>query len=137
MIETRDQLIRALGNNYSRLHVDKASIANAAAGQLHSLWRATGQPGQGAIPAAAAGRSIRGVNTVLLSASTGTAGNFGVTAFYPLAEAYLPLANVRYVANWADLALEQVRNSACVSLAQLANATSTGIVRGSGKIIHG
>lgn len=53
-ITTRDQLIDAMGNNSSRIVIDKASISNAAAGQFHSLWRATGQPGQAAIPGAAA-----------------------------------------------------------------------------------
>lgn len=53
-ITTRDQLIDALGNNSSRTVWDKASIANAAAGQIFSLWRATGVPGQGAIPTTAA-----------------------------------------------------------------------------------
>ena len=55
MITNRDQLIDALANTSSRIVIDKASIANAAVGQYHSLWRATGQPGPGAIPAAAAG----------------------------------------------------------------------------------
>ncbi len=49
-ITTRDKLIDALGNNSSRFIIDKASIANAVAGGYFSLWRATGQPGQGAIP---------------------------------------------------------------------------------------
>ena len=40
MITGRDQLIDALANNSSRIVIDKASIANAAAGQYHSLWRA-------------------------------------------------------------------------------------------------
>src|SRR5574343_1351900 len=53
-ISTRDHLINALGNNAARFVIDKASLSNAAAGQYHSLWRATGQPGQGAIPSAAA-----------------------------------------------------------------------------------
>jgi hypothetical protein len=53
-ITTRDQLVNALLNNSSRIIIDKASIANAAVAQYHSLWRATGQPGQGAIPGAAA-----------------------------------------------------------------------------------
>ena len=53
-ITTLDGMFNALANNSSRLVIDKASIANAAAGQFHSLWRATGQPGQGAIPTAAA-----------------------------------------------------------------------------------
>lgn len=53
-ITTRDQLIDAMANRSSRVVIDKASIANTAAAQFHSLWRATGQPGQGAIPVVAA-----------------------------------------------------------------------------------
>ena len=54
MITTRDQLINALANNRSRIVMDKASIASQAAGTYVSMWRATGQPGQGAIPSTAA-----------------------------------------------------------------------------------
>lgn len=53
-ISTRDQLVNAMANNTSRIVIDKATIANTAAGQFHSLWRATGQPGQGAVPTTAA-----------------------------------------------------------------------------------
>lgn len=53
-IVTRDQLIDAMANNSTRMVIDKASITNTAVGQFHSLWRATGQPGQGAIPTTAA-----------------------------------------------------------------------------------
>ncbi|WP_310474095.1 hypothetical protein [Sandarakinorhabdus sp.] len=49
-ISTSDQLINALANGPSRIVIDKASIANQAAGGFTSLWRATGQPAQGAIP---------------------------------------------------------------------------------------
>ncbi|MGB5240679.1 MAG: hypothetical protein WBN80_08530, partial [Prochlorococcaceae cyanobacterium] len=52
-ITSRDQLIAALANS-RHLLFDKASLANAVAGRFYSLWRATGQPGQGAIPTAAA-----------------------------------------------------------------------------------
>lgn len=48
------KLIDAMANNSSRIIIDKSSIANSAAAQFHSLWRATGQPGAGAIPGAAA-----------------------------------------------------------------------------------
>lgn len=53
-ISTRDDFFNAMANNSSRLIIDKASLSNVAATQFHSLWRATGQPGQGAIPTAAA-----------------------------------------------------------------------------------
>lgn len=277
-ITTRDQLINAMCNNSSRIVIDKASIANAAAGQFHSLWRATGQPGQGAIPstaavcsnallgslqftqqtdpatsylaiveglcstnastleihdrlmhmgglvgniataqtvgidieanlgidnladrigdanysdvswwlewytdtgstaatitvnvtyndgttgnltgislaatrrasfmqplntfipAASAGKYIRAVNSVTLSVSTGTAGSFGVTATRYRAALYKPVANARFTADWASLGIPSIPNSACLALIQIAGTTSTGLVRATGKIIHG
>lgn len=277
-ITTRDQLINAMANVSSRIIVDKASIANATAGQFHSLWRATGQPGQGAIPTTAAacsnalvgslqfaqqtdpatsylaimegmstnagatfelhdrlahmgglvgnlataqtvnldldallatsnidarkgdanysdvqwwlewytdtgatvanatvnvtyndgssgnltaislaatrrasfmqplnflipaadsGKYIRDVNTVTLSISTGTAGNFGVTATRYRAAFYKPVANVRFTSDWAALGLPEIRNSSCLFPVIVSGTTSTGNVRVTGKIAHG
>ena len=277
-IDSADSLISAMGNNSSRMVLSKASIASTASGQFHSLWRATGQPGQGAIPTAvdvphdatvgaigfaqqtapatsylglleaqcansgttleihdricqmgglsgtvataqtvsmnlstllatnnldarkgdanysdvqwwlewyadtgatvvtatvnvtyndgttgnltavslaatrrasfmqplnylipagAAGKFIRGVNTVTLSATTGTAGNFGVTATRYRAANFLPVANARFTADWASLGLPEVANDACLFAIQIAAATSTGIVNATGKIVHG
>ena len=277
MITNRDQLIDALANNSTRIVIDKASIANAAVGQYHSLWRATGQPGQGAIPTAAAncnqsttggmkfsqqtapaksylayleatssnsamtlevhdrlmhmgglngtlttaqtvgldfngvtadniaerigdadysdiqwwlewytdtgatvttatvavtyndgttgnltgvslaatrrasfmqplnglipaasgGKFIRAVNTVTLSASTGTVGNFGVTATRLRGTLFMPIANAKFSADWANLPINTIPNSACPFIAVLASTTSTGTLRGGGKIAHG
>jgi hypothetical protein len=53
-ITTLDGLVNALANDCSRVVIDKASISNAVANTVYSLWRATGQPGQGAIPTTAA-----------------------------------------------------------------------------------
>jgi len=276
-ITTLDGMFNALANNSSRLVIDKANIANAVAGQFHSLWRATGQPGQGAIPAAAAncnnttlggfnftqqtlpatsyigyldavtsnsavslelhdrlvhmgglngtlataqtvgidflsitadnmvarigdanysdiqwflewytdtgatvvnatvavtyndgttgnltavslaatrrasfmqplnglipaasaGKYIRAVNTVTLSATTGTAGSFGVTATRPRASLTCPVANIKFSADWAALPVSETPNSSCLFMIQIAGTTSTGTVRGAGKIAHG
>ena len=276
-ITTRDKLIDALGNNSSRLLIDKASISNAAAGQFHSLWRATGQPGQAAIPAAAAvcnnaltgalnfaqqtspattygtwanamcsnnattleihdrlmhmgglsgtstgsqtvnldinanlasnnldarkgdanfsdvqwwmewytdtggtavtatvgvtyndgttgtlsvalaatrraslmiplngfipaaaaGKYIRGIDTVQLSATTGSAGSFGFTATRPRMTMPLSLANKMETFDWAALGLPEIFNSSCLMILQVASTTTTGTVRGGGKLSHG
>jgi hypothetical protein len=277
-IATLDQLVDAMGNDSSRLIIDKASLANASAGNFFSLWRATGQPGQGAIPTTAArcdntttgainftqqtapatsyltildalcanagttleihdrlmhmgglngtlltaqtvdldlnanlasdnldarkgdanfsdvqwwmewysdtgatasnatinvtfndgtsnnlavvavggtvraarmiplngliqaadsGKFIRDINTVTLSASTGTAGNFGFTCTRYRGANYLPLANARFTADWAALGLPEIKNESCLFPVQIASTTSTGIVRASGKISHG
>ena len=277
MITNRDQLIDALANNSTRIVIDKASIANTVAGQYHSLWRATGQPGQGAIPAAAAncnqsttggmrfsqqtapaksylayleaasstsamtlevhdrlmdrgglngtlntaqavgldfngvtadnmaerigdadysdiqwwlewytdtgstattatvavtyndgttgnltgvslaatrrasfmqslnglipataaGKFIRAVNTVTLSASTGTVGNFGVTATRLRGSLFMPIANAKFSADWASLPINTIPNSACPFIVVITSTTSTGTLRGGGKIAHG
>ena len=277
MITNRDQLINALGNNSSRFILDKASIAPQAAGTYVSLWRATGQPGQGAIPAAAAvcdntlvgamnftqqvlpatsygaymevstgnsamtveihdrmahmgglngtlttaqtvgidlltmqrtsnlvnrmgyanysdvnwwlewytatgptavtatvavtyddgttgtiavslaatrpagfmqslnglipaaqsGKYIRAVSTVTLSATTGAAGSFGVTASRVRMTLGAPLANMKFTADWAQLGLPEIANGSCLFPVTLTSTTSSGTIRGGGKIAHG
>lgn len=277
-ITTTDGLVDALGNNSSRFIIDKASLSNAVAGQYYSLWRATGQPGQGAIPAAAAvcnnsllggmnfsqqvapatsyggwanavcsnsavtieihdrlmhmgglsgtslvsqtvnldvnanlatdnltnrigdsnfsdikwfmewytdtgatasnatinvtyndgssgdltvvavggtlragrmivlnglvpaassGKFIRDINTVILSASTGTVGSFGFTATRPRMTMPLNIANKSEIFDWAALGFPEIFNSSCLWPIQLCSTTTTGTVRGGGKIAHG
>jgi len=275
-ITTRDQLIDGLGNNNNRIMWDKASISTQVVGQYCSLWRGTGVPAQGAIPAAAAyctkaltgaigfdnqtapatsylawhsllcgtantnleihdriahmgglngtlltaqtvgidlntinaggpidtdrrgdanfsdvqwwlewytatgatasnatvavtyddgstgnlaaiaiggtaiaasqcrplisavnGRFIRGVTSVTLSASTGTAGSFGVTATRQRAGMSAPIANKIESFDWAALGLPEIVNDSCLFGMLLSSATSTGTIKGQGKIIHG
>lgn len=276
-VSTRDDLINALANNSDRIVIDKASLANAVAGQLFSLWRATGQPAQAAIPTTAAlctsaltgamsfanqtapvtsylgwltltagnsaigveihdriahlgglvlnvttsqtvtglnltagglnppaarlgaanysdgqwflevytdggatvsnatvnvtyndgstgnlnviavggtlragrlialtpfiptgdqGKFIRGINSVILSASTGTAANFGFTYMRQRTCVGLETAFKPLVYDWAALGLPEVPNDSCLMLAVSCSTTSTGTVRGQGKIPH-
>lgn len=275
-IISRDQLISALGNNASRLIIDKASISSTAAGQFFSLWRATGQPGLGAVPVAAsvctnastgsmdfsqqiapatsygayayamcsnsaatlevhdrlahmgglsgtvviaqtvdldvglgtdnlparigsancsdiqwwlevytamgatavnatvsvtyndnttgtltafslaatpragrayplngllpvgaAGKYIKKINSVILSATTGTAGNFGFTATRPRMTLPLMLANKSEFFDWAQLGLPEISNESCLMLMVLCGTTTTGAIRGGIKLAHG
>lgn len=94
-------------------------------------------PLNGLIPSAAAGKYIRAVTGVTLSATTGTAGAFGVTATRPRTVLPLYVANKGEVFDWASLGLSEVPNSASLMLIQLTSTTSTGTVRGGGKIAHG
>lgn len=91
----------------------------------------------GLIPSAAAGKFIRDINTVILSASTGTAGNFGFTATRMRGVLPLFVANKGEVGDWAALGLSEIPNDACLMLIELCSTTTTGAVRGSGKIAHG
>lgn len=94
-------------------------------------------PLNGLIPAAAAGKYIRDINTVILSASTATAGNFGFTCTRPRMTMPLPLANKMEVFDWAALGFPKIENSSCLYPIELCSTTSTGTVRGGGKITHG
>jgi hypothetical protein len=89
------------------------------------------------IPAAASGKYIRAVNTVTLSATTGTAGSFGVTATRPRMTLAAPIANMKFVADWAQLGFPEIFNESCLFPIVLTSTTSTGTVRGGGKISHG
>lgn len=270
MISTRDQLIDALGNNSSRLVIDKASLANAVAGQFFSLWQSAGVPGAGATPSTAAvptkattgafgfnnqtapatsyigwlatlasnnatnleihdrlahmgglsgivttaqgalslvttdpgadrigdsnysdvqwwleiytalgatavnatvnvtyddnstgnlaaialggtpragrlyplvsavaGRFIKAVNSVTLSASTLTAGNFGITATRPRTSISMPLANKTEPFDWSQLGFPTIPNDSCLMMLMCCSTTTTGTIRGQGKIAHG
>lgn len=89
------------------------------------------------LQAADASKYIRYVNTVTLSATTGTAGNFGVTATRYRAAGFAPLANARYTQDWAQLGLPEIYNGSCLFPILLPSATgSTGLL-GTGKIVHG
>lgn len=89
------------------------------------------------IPAADSGKYIRDVNTVTLSATTGTAGNFGVTATRYRAGVYLPIGNQRFTSDWAQLGLPGIPNESCLFCVMIANGTTAGAIRAAGKIVHG
>lgn len=86
---------------------------------------------------AVAGKFIRAVTGVTLSATTGTAGNFGITATRPRTSISAPLLNKTETFDWAQLGLPSVPNDSCLMMIMLCGTTSTGTVRGQGKIAHG
>lgn len=86
---------------------------------------------------AVAGKFIKAVNSVTLSATTGTAGNFGITATRSRTVVPCPVANFPTVADWAQTGHCEVPNDSCLQLLMQCSTTSTGTVRGAGKITHG
>lgn len=79
---------------------------------------------------------VRSVEGVTLSASTLTAGNFGVTLFKPLA--ILPA--VSGVRNFKDFfftgGMSEIHDDACLGLLGMSNTTSIGVVQGVLKMIE-
>ena len=119
----------AVYNDGTTANIAVTLAATRPAGFMQSL--------NGLIPAAASGKYIRAVNTVTLSATTGTAGSFGVTATRPRMTLAAPIANMKFVADWAQLGFPEIFNESCLFPIVLTSTTSTGTVRGGGKISHG
>jgi hypothetical protein len=90
------------------------------------------------IPVATVGtKYIMRVNSIQLSGNTNTAGNIGVTATRYRGSVYLPVANGRFRSTWADLGLTEIYNSSCLFPIIIANATTSGVIKATGKILHG
>lgn len=112
-------------------------------GNLTALSLAATRPASHAItlnsliPAAQSGKFIRGVVSVTLSATTATAGSFGVTATRPRMTLGAPIANFKFVADWAQLGFPEIYNSSALFPIVLTSTTSSGTIRGGGKIAHG
>ena len=112
-------------------------------GNLSALSLASSRPAShmisinSLIPSAQSGKFIRGIVSVTLSATSGTAGNFGVTVTRPRMTLSSPIANFKFIADWAQLGLPEIYNSSAIFPIVLTPTTSTGTVRGGGKIAHG
>jgi hypothetical protein len=121
--------IVAVYDDGTTANITVSLAATRPAGFMQSL--------NGLIPAAQAGKYIRGITSVALSATTGTVGNFGITATRPRMTIGAPIANMKFIADWAQLGLPEIKNSACLFPIVLTSTTSSGTIRGGGKIIHG
>ncbi len=90
------------------------------------------------IQAANSGKYIRGITSLTLSGTgTGGAGSLGFTATRYRGAVYCPTANGRFIATWADVGMPEIYNSSCLFPAIMANAAASGIIVGTGKILHG
>lgn len=76
------------------------------------------------------GDSIKKVNSVTLSGTTGTAGSFGVTARKRLCSVGQPLANVSPCGDFAMIGAPEFKATSCLEIVALCTTTSTGILMG-------
>lgn len=90
------------------------------------------------IPAASAavGRFIKRINSLTLSASTGTAGNVGFSFTRKKTILPLLLSNKTELFDWANTGA-QLENDACIELVVICGSTSTGTLVGQIKLAHG
>lgn len=82
------------------------------------------------IPPSSGNRSIKAISTVTLSATTGTAGNFGVTATDRKFQFSVAAANTEWVADWALLGMPDLGSNACLEASVFAVGTAFGTITG-------
>ena len=81
-----------------------------------------------------AGRNIKGVNNVTLSATTGTAGSFGVTASTALTSFENDVAGKGKDHSWSLLGIPRVIDDSCLFGVLPQASTTTGTLRGQFKL---
>lgn len=84
-----------------------------------------------------AGETIKSIQTVTVLATTGTAGNFGVTVAKRLAVFPMMQVNVGGVLDFAGTGLPRIYDDACFWLVSLNSTTSTGAMQGTWNLVQG
>lgn len=86
---------------------------------------------------AVSGKFIKKVNTVTLSATTGTAGNFGITAYRNVASVNSVSSNKLEIFDWAQLGFPEIPSDPCLQLITQCSGTTTGALSGIFKVVRG
>jgi hypothetical protein len=88
------------------------------------------------IPPSSANRSIKSIQTVTNSATTGTAGSYGVTATQRKFSFSCLAANIPFIGDWASLGMPVMGRNACLEIGSL-TVTGTAFGTIAGKICAG
>lgn len=80
---------------------------------------------------------VSSIESVTLSASTGTAGNFAVVLCKRYTAAGVTLANTSVAADFAALGLPQIPTDAALEFLHYATTTTSGIIQGSFNVVSG
>lgn len=108
-----------------RTSVSTAMVATPVVGQMLP------------IPLQSGDRGVQSVQSVTLSASTGTAGAFGITLLKRIAEIPITVANGGIVLDPFATGFPQIKDNACLSMMVLCSTTSTGFITGTISLVQG
>lgn len=112
-------------NVSGRNTVSVAHVLNMAANRMYPVPLQSGDVG------------VKSVQSVTLSSTTGTAGNFGVTLLKRIATIQMPQTNVTNVLDFAGLGLPQVQEDSAVNLIHQGTTSASGQIIGSLTFIDG
>ena len=108
-----------------RTTVSTAGIASMPAGRMYQLPLASGDTG------------VQSIQSLTLSASSGTAGNLWLMIIERYWSAPIPSPNIPSNEDFWDLKGQRTSDEACLLFANLGTTTSSGVIMGEMSIIHG
>jgi hypothetical protein len=82
------------------------------------------------------GNRISIIQKVSLAISTGTAGNFGITAVRHLCAMHPPSGNTGCEFDWSKLGLPRVHDSACLGIISWGSGFGAGILYGTIRLVQ-
>jgi len=89
------------------------------------------------VPLQSGDKGVRSIQSVTLSASTGTAGNFGVIIMDRLASNGTAIANVPAINDFASLGMPKIDDTSVLGFIHQGSTTSSGIIMGQLSLIQG
>lgn len=89
------------------------------------------------VPLAAGDTGIRSVQSVTLSGTTGTAGNFGIVILKPLTDFPITAANTAMMLDAISVGLPVIQADACLALMMLCSASTQNPIAGQLNFIEG
>lgn len=105
--------------------VSQAHITSMPANRLYPVQLQSGDTG------------VRSIQSVTLSGTTGTAGNFGVTLMERIATIPLTLANIPNVQDFASLGFPSIMDNSAINLIHQGTTTTSGVILGNMVFIEG
>lgn len=129
----------AIGATASNITVQYTNQAGTSGRNTVSTAMITSMPANRMfpVPLQSGDTGVRSIQSITLSASTGTAGNFGVTLMKRIASIPVTLANVSNVQDFASLGLPSILDNTAINLIHQGTATSSGIILGNMMFIEG
>jgi hypothetical protein len=89
------------------------------------------------VPLQSGDLGVKSIQSVTLSATTGTAGAFGVTLMNPIATIPMPIPNVGSNLDFADLGMPKIQDFSALNFIHQGTTTSSGIIMGQISAIQG
>lgn len=129
----------ATGATASNITVQYTNSDNVSGRNTVSTAHITSMPANRMyqVPLQAGDKGVKSIESITLSASTGTAGAFGVSLMRRISSIAMPVVNIGTTLDFAATGLPIIHNDAALAFIHQGATTSSGIIMGQFNVIQG